>query len=87
MQSIITGVAWVLSDRAVLILEVSGEETMLLYIFFLLSLFLTFIDNGSAGITSAFIRTQFPSVDIPLENEVLSVPNGYNAPQQVSLQS
>ncbi|KAG5594067.1 hypothetical protein H5410_035299 [Solanum commersonii] len=58
---------------------------MLLYLFFLLSLFLTFIDNGSAGITSAFIRTQFPSVDIPLENEVLSVPNGYNAPQQVHI--
>lgn len=70
-----------------LILEVCGEETMLLCLFFSLSLFSTFIDNGSAGITSAFVRTQFPSVDIPLENEVLSVPNGYNAPQQVSLQS
>lgn len=57
---------------------------MLLHLFCLLSLFLTFIDNGSAGITSAYIRTQFPSVDIPLDNEVVSVPKGYNAPQQVS---
>ncbi|XP_059289647.1 bifunctional purple acid phosphatase 26 [Lycium ferocissimum] len=58
---------------------------MLLHLLFSVSLFLTFIDNGSAGLTSAFVRTQFPSVDIPLENEALAVPQGYNAPQQVHI--
>lgn len=57
---------------------------MLLHLFFSLSVFLTLIDNGSAGVTSSFIRNEFPAVDIPLENEVFAVPKGYNAPQQVS---
>lgn len=41
--------------------------------------------NGSAGITSNFIRSEWPSVDIPLDNEVFVVPKGYNAPQQVHI--
>ncbi|XP_016509637.1 bifunctional purple acid phosphatase 26 [Nicotiana tabacum] len=58
---------------------------MLLHLLFSLSLVLTFIENGNAGITSAFVRTQWPSVDIPLANEVFAVPKGYNAPQQVHI--
>lgn len=46
---------------------------------------LRLIENGEAGFTSSFIRTQWPSIDIPLDNEVFAVPDGYNAPQQVSL--
>ncbi|KMZ71364.1 hypothetical protein ZOSMA_182G00550 [Zostera marina] len=39
---------------------------------------------ASPGITSSFVRSQWPSVDIPLDNEVFAIPKGYNAPQQVS---
>ncbi|KAK9078815.1 hypothetical protein SSX86_002873 [Deinandra increscens subsp. villosa] len=49
---------------------------------FLLSLFL---DNVSAGITSSFVRSEFPAEDIPLDNEVFAIPSGYNAPQQVHI--
>lgn len=48
--------------------------------------FLSFIRDGSAGITSSFIRSEWPAVDIPLDHEAFAVPKGYNAPQQVSLQ-
>lgn len=58
---------------------------MMLHFFFLLSVFLTLVDNGNAGVTSSFVRKEFPDVDIPLDNEVFAVPKGYNAPQQVSL--
>ncbi|KAK4727780.1 hypothetical protein R3W88_032697 [Solanum pinnatisectum] len=58
---------------------------MLLHLFFSLFMFLTLIDNGNAGVTSSFIRNEFPAVDIPLENEVFAVPKGYNAPQQVHI--
>uniref|UniRef100_A0A2P2NZX5 Bifunctional purple acid phosphatase 26-like n=1 Tax=Rhizophora mucronata TaxID=61149 RepID=A0A2P2NZX5_RHIMU len=37
------------------------------------------------GITSTFIRSEWPSVDIPLDNEVFAVPKGHNAPQQVHI--
>lgn len=53
----------------------------------LFSLLLSFIHNGTAGVTSDFTRSEWPPVDIPLDNEVFPVPNGYNAPQQVSLSS
>lgn len=46
---------------------------------------LGYLDIASCGITSAYIRTQFPSTDIPLDNEVFAVPQGYNAPQQVHI--
>ncbi|XP_044464881.1 bifunctional purple acid phosphatase 26-like [Mangifera indica] len=39
----------------------------------------------SAGITSAFLRSEWPSIDIPLDNEAFAVPNGHNAPQQVHI--
>lgn len=47
--------------------------------------FFSFLDNGNAGITSTFIRSEWPSVDIPLDNEVFAVPKGHNAPQQVHI--
>ncbi|KAL4574417.1 hypothetical protein LXL04_021248 [Taraxacum kok-saghyz] len=37
------------------------------------------------GITSTFIRSEWPSVDIPLDNEVFVKPKGYNAPEQVHI--
>ncbi|XP_050212903.1 bifunctional purple acid phosphatase 26-like [Mercurialis annua] len=40
---------------------------------------------GNGGITSSFIRSQWPSIDIPLDNQVFDVPTGYNAPQQVHI--
>lgn len=42
------------------------------------------VTNGNAGVTSDFVRNEWPSVDIPLDNEAFAVPKGYNAPQQVS---
>uniref|UniRef100_A0A1D1YYE7 Purple acid phosphatase n=1 Tax=Anthurium amnicola TaxID=1678845 RepID=A0A1D1YYE7_9ARAE len=53
---------------------------LLLYLILLCSL-----DHVISGITSTFIRTQWPATDIPLDNEVFAVPKGYNAPQQVHI--
>lgn len=44
-----------------------------------------FLNNVYAGVTSTFIRSEWPSVDIPLDNEVFVKPNGHNAPEQVLL--
>jgi len=46
--------------------------------------FLVSIRDGSARITSSFIRSEWPAVDLPLDHEAFAVPKGYNAPQQVS---
>ena len=68
------------------------EATMMCMCLLLLQLSITFfvfmccVGNGNARITSAFVRSEFPSVDIPLDNKVFAVPKGYNAPQQVSIQ-
>lgn len=53
---------------------------------FLLASFvlLSSVGYSIAGITSAFVRTEWPSVDIPLDHEAFAVPKGYNAPQQVN---
>lgn len=48
-------------------------------------LLFSFLDNTYAGVTSSFIRSEWPSVDIPLDNEVFAIPSGYNAPQQVHI--
>lgn len=45
----------------------------------------SFMNNAYAGVTSSFIRSEWPSVDIPLDNKVFAVPSGYNAPQQVHI--
>ncbi|KAK6912596.1 hypothetical protein RJ641_022197, partial [Dillenia turbinata] len=46
------------------------------------SVILRFVDIGSAGTTSTFIRSEWPSADIPLDNEAFAIPKGHNAPQQ-----
>lgn len=49
---------------------------------------ITFLSYGArvyGGITSTFVRSEWPSVDIPLDNEVFAVPKGHNAPQQVHI--
>lgn len=51
----------------------------------ILVLVLSYVENGNAGLTSTFVRTQWPATDIPLDNEVFAIPKGYNAPQQVHI--
>ena len=53
---------------------------------FLVILFtiVTTVGSGSARITSTYIRSEWPSTDIPLDNEAFAIPRGHNAPQQVS---
>ncbi|EEF31627.1 Purple acid phosphatase precursor, putative [Ricinus communis] len=46
---------------------------------------LGFAKNGNGGITSSFIRSAFPSTDIPLDDPVFASPAGYNAPHQVHI--
>ncbi|KAL0427197.1 UNVERIFIED_CONTAM: Bifunctional purple acid phosphatase 26 [Sesamum latifolium] len=62
-----------------------GKGSMLVQLLLLSSILLTCVSNGNAGVTSSFIRNEWPSVDIPLDNEVFAVPKGYNAPQQVHI--
>lgn len=52
-----------------------------LIITFLVSV--SFLTKGNAGITSTFVRSEWPSIDIPIDNEAFAVPKGHNAPQQV----
>ncbi|KAI9192554.1 hypothetical protein LWI28_024640 [Acer negundo] len=48
-------------------------------------LLLSYVNNGFAGITSTFVRSEWPSIDIPIDNEAFVVPKGHNAPQQVHI--
>ncbi|KAF4392084.1 hypothetical protein F8388_004413 [Cannabis sativa] len=48
-------------------------------------LFVNTLRNVNGGITSTFVRSEFPATDIPLDHEVFAVPPGYNAPQQVHI--
>lgn len=48
------------------------------------SVLLSLVLNGEGGITSSYVRSEWPAVDIPLDHPVFKVPKGYNAPQQVS---
>ncbi|CAN6802005.1 unnamed protein product, partial [Brassica oleracea] len=54
---------------------------LLLVVAVLLSLVL----QGQGGITSSYVRSEWPAVDIPLDHKVFKVPKGYNAPQQVHI--
>lgn len=74
---VVSFIGWGMKDKE--------ADTMLLHLLLLLSLLSSFIENGSAGMTSAFIRSEWPSVDIPLDNKAFEVPKGHNSPQQVSL--
>ncbi|KAI3443894.1 hypothetical protein Pfo_000559 [Paulownia fortunei] len=62
-----------------------NKGSMLVQLLLLSSVLFSCISNGSAGVTSAFVRNEWPSIDIPLDNEVFAVPKGYNAPQQVHI--
>ncbi|KAK9947495.1 hypothetical protein M0R45_003118 [Rubus argutus] len=64
---------------------VTRMESMWLQFILTCFVFSSYLRNGNAGITSTFIRSEYPSVDIPLENKVLAVPKGHNAPQQVHI--
>uniref|UniRef100_A0A2N9FV34 Purple acid phosphatase n=1 Tax=Fagus sylvatica TaxID=28930 RepID=A0A2N9FV34_FAGSY len=65
--------------------KVARPPSLLLQLTLTSFIFLSFVNNGNAGITSTFIRSEWPSVDIPLDNEVFVVPKGHNAPQQVHI--
>ncbi|KAL4397842.1 hypothetical protein HN51_002376 [Arachis hypogaea] len=58
---------------------------MLLHFFLASFVFLSSVKDGSARITSSFVRSEYPSADIPLDHEAFAVPRGYNAPQQVHI--
>ncbi|KAL6554551.1 Bifunctional purple acid phosphatase 26 [Orobanche hederae] len=62
-----------------------GRGSMLVQLLLSSFVLLTFVSSGNAGVTSAFIRNEWPSVDIPLDNEVFAFPKGDNAPQQIHI--
>ncbi|KAJ4845053.1 Bifunctional purple acid phosphatase 26 [Turnera subulata] len=64
---------------------ISKMQPFLLGSFLAVFVLLGIVNNGDAGITSSFIRSEWPAVDIPLDNEVFAVPKGHNAPQQVHI--
>ncbi|CDY47560.1 BnaA08g07270D [Brassica napus] len=49
------------------------------------SVLLSLVLQGEGGITSSYVRSEWPAVDIPLDHKVFKVPKGYNAPQQVHI--
>jgi hypothetical protein len=61
-------------------LKVVETQSMLLQLILVFVIFSSFLENGNAGITSAFIWFEWPSIDIPLDNEGFAVPKGNNAP-------
>ncbi|GJN38932.1 hypothetical protein PR202_gb28013 [Eleusine coracana subsp. coracana] len=46
---------------------------------------LCLVSGVYSGRTSSYVRTEFPSTDIPLDSEWFAIPKGYNAPQQVHI--
>jgi hypothetical protein len=73
-------IGWLINNHA----KVVETQSMLLQLILVFVIFLGFLENGNAGITSAFMQSEWPSIDIPLDNEVFAVPKGHNASQQVS---
>lgn len=65
--------------------KAKGMGLTLLHLQLVSFVFLRFVYSGSAGVTSRFLRSEWPSTDIPLDNEAFAVPKGYNAPQQVHI--
>ncbi|RWW82734.1 hypothetical protein BHE74_00008788 [Ensete ventricosum] len=62
------------------LLKNMGLWTSLLFIYLIL---ICFVDDVLSGLTSSFMRSEWPSTDIPLDSEAFVVPGGYNTPQQV----
>ncbi|KAM7275572.1 hypothetical protein ACFE04_017438 [Oxalis oulophora] len=54
-----------------------------LVIVLLLSVVLNSTTFANAGVTSSFVRSQWPSNDMPLDHQVFAMPKGHNAPHQV----
>ncbi|XP_051126994.1 bifunctional purple acid phosphatase 26-like isoform X2 [Andrographis paniculata] len=46
---------------------------------------LSIVRKANAGVTSSYIRHEWPSVDIPFDSPIFAAPRGYNAPQQVHI--
>ncbi|CAK9153193.1 unnamed protein product [Ilex paraguariensis] len=65
--------------------KVKGRGSIFLQLLLTFFVFFSFVDSGNAGVTSTFIRSEWPSVDIPLDDKVFAVPEGHNAPQQVHI--
>lgn len=66
-------------------LGVARTQSLLLQLAFTSFVLLSSVNTGNAGITSTFIRSEWPSTDIPLDNEVFAVPKGHNVPHQVRI--
>ncbi|KAJ8500082.1 hypothetical protein OPV22_010634 [Ensete ventricosum] len=64
------------------LLKNMGLWTSLLFIYLIL---ICFVDDVLSGLTSSFMRSEWPSTDIPLDSEAFVVPGGYNTPQQVHI--
>ncbi|KAL6223837.1 hypothetical protein ACLB2K_002695 [Fragaria x ananassa] len=64
---------------------VARMESMLVQFVVSCLVFSSCLRYGNAGITSNFVRSEYPSVDIPLDHRVFAVPKGHNAPQQVHI--
>lgn len=74
-----------LVDWSMITLKDRRMEFLLLRVLIVCYGFLSFVECRAAGLSSSFVRSEWPSVDIPLDNEVFALPKGQNAPQQVSL--
>ncbi|ONK78934.1 uncharacterized protein A4U43_C01F1150 [Asparagus officinalis] len=44
-----------------------------------------FSDIVSSGVTSSYVRSEFPAVDIPIDSKEFAVPKDQNAPQQLHI--
>lgn len=64
---------------------ISQTKSMLLQFVLGFAVLFSAVNIGNARITSRFIRSEWPAVDIPLDNEAFAFPNGHNAPQQVHI--
>ncbi|XP_074591277.1 phosphoenolpyruvate phosphatase-like isoform X1 [Curcuma longa] len=55
-------------------------QLLLLYLVVLCS-----ANYALCGSTSPYVRSEYPSTDIPLDNEAFVIPEGFNSPQQVHI--
>uniref|UniRef100_A0A453T6S8 Purple acid phosphatase n=2 Tax=Aegilops tauschii subsp. strangulata TaxID=200361 RepID=A0A453T6S8_AEGTS len=50
-----------------------------------LHVLLCLVNGAYSRRTSSYVRSEFPSTDMPLDSEWFATPKGYNAPQQVHI--
>ena len=65
--------------------EITGVWKSCLYLLFLSVIHLCLVDRVFSGVTSSFVRSEWPAVDIPIDSEEFAVPKDQNSPQQVSI--